>query len=411
MRSVAVVGGGPAGAMAAEGLARRGFQVTLVDENMAWEKPCGGGVTQKAYLRYPFLAQVPTSHAAVCHCQLRADDAKPYRLQLQHPVLIYARKDLNQLLLDRAAAAGAQLEALRISALERTSTGWLLHRKGASLCADFVVTATGARNPLREYGAQWTSKNAMLAIGYYLPLRTAQLDIQFYSWLQGYLWVFPRGNHVSVGICGKGANQSAMRAALERYLDERGIPWKEGRFYAHLIPALEPEDWPRNRVAGDGWLAVGDAAGLVDPLTGEGIYYAMRSGELAAECLSVHASGAAQAEIPTAYQQALQQDFTAELAIAAKLARVFYLGDTGLGTAPRRMIQLARYNGHIRQLLQDLVSGAQDYSGLRARVSGSLHARVLATLTRYLRSSYARLEGLGADAAAVSGTTLPSSTP
>ncbi len=392
MRSVAVIGGGPAGAMAAEGLAKRGFSVTLVDEKMAWEKPCGGGVTQKAYIQYPFLAALHKPHAAIRHCQLRADAAKPYRVELQHPVLIYSRQDLNQLLLDRAAAAGAHLEQTRITAIARTSAGWRLHRKGAALEAETIVLATGARNPLRDFGTEWTSTNSMLAIGYYLPLTSQQIDIQFFHWLQGYLWIFPRGNHVSVGICGKGANQPEMRAALERFLDERGISWKGEQFYAHLIPALDARDWQRNRLAGDGWLAVGDAAGMVDPLTGEGIYYAMRSGDLAAETLGAIRSGAVAREAADEYRSSLQADFTGELEIAAKLAKVFYLGQTGLGTVPQRMIQFARHNVRIRQLLQDLVSGAQNYSGLRDRVSESLHSRVLATIIRYLRGSYDRLE-------------------
>lgn len=397
MRSVAVIGGGPAGAMAAECLARQGFRVRLVDEKLAWEKPCGGGVTQKAYLQYPFLLDLDRPHAAIARCQLRADSSKPYQVSLQHPVLIYSRKELNQLLLDRASSAGAQLEQTRVTSVERSANGWRLQCKHASLEADYLVLATGARNPLRHLGTQWDSSNAMLAIGYYLPETSCQIDIQFFSWLQGYLWLFPRGNHISAGICGKGASQPKMRAALERYLDNRGIPWKGAAFYAHLIPALETRHWQQNRVAGEGWLAVGDAAGLVDPLTGEGIYYAMRSGELAAEALAASQVPPAGASVGALYTKLLHEDFVGELELAAKLARVFYLGETGLGTVPQRMIQFARHNARIRQLLQDLVSGAQNYSGLRDRVSESLHGRVLSTILKYLRGSYARLESVAND--------------
>ncbi len=383
--------------MAAEGLARQGLSVRLIDEKMAWEKPCGGGVTQKAYLQYPFLASLSSRHAAIGQCQLRADSAKAYKVSLQHPVLIYSRKDLNQLLLDRSAAAGTLLEQTRVTGAERTSSGWRLQCKQGMLECDYLVLATGARNPLRHFGTEWDSSNTMLAIGYYLPVSSCQIDIQFFSWLQGYLWLFPRGDHISAGICGKGVAQAQMRSALERYLDEIGIQWKGANFYAHLIPALETPHWQRNRLAGDGWLAVGDAAGLVDPLTGEGIYYAMRSGELAAEALVSSRSPNSTNGVASRYMQLLRDDFVEELEIAAKLARVFYLGDTGLGTVPQRMIQFARHNARIRQLLQDLVSGAQNYSGLRDRVSGSLHSKVLATVLKYLRGSYARLESVSAD--------------
>src|SRR5258708_18084823 len=68
-------------------------------------------------------------------------------------------------------------------------------------------------------------------------------------------------------------------------MTERGISYKEGKFYSHMLPSLETPGWRTNRVSGDGWLAVGDAGGLVDPITGEGLYYAMRSGDLASRVL------------------------------------------------------------------------------------------------------------------------------
>jgi len=82
--------------------------------------------------------------------------------------------------------------------------------------------------------------------------------------------VFPRCGHLSVGICGKGEPASSLRKRLERYLTERGIAWKGAAFYSHLLPSLSAASWEKNRVAGEGWMAVGDAAGLVDPVTGEG---------------------------------------------------------------------------------------------------------------------------------------------
>src|SRR5260370_29249705 len=65
----------------------------------------------------------------------------------------------------------------------------------------------------------------------------------------------------------------------------RGISWKGASFYSPLLPSLDSKSWKENRVAGAGWMAVGDAAGLVDPITGEGLYYAIRSGDLAAQSL------------------------------------------------------------------------------------------------------------------------------
>jgi flavin-dependent dehydrogenase len=84
---------------------------------------------------------------------------------------------------------------------------------------------------------------------------------------------------------------------------ERGICWKNGSFYSHVLPSLAKPAWRHNRVAGQGWVAVGDAGGLVDPITGEGLYYAIRSGDLASQVVLSDAH--APEEKPHAYQALL----------------------------------------------------------------------------------------------------------
>ncbi len=69
----------------------------------------------------------------------------------------------------------------------------------------------------------------MYALGYWVPSDQAHIDIQFLPKLEGYIWVFPRAGHLSVGICGKGESAQSLRGRLERYMDERGISRKEGK--------------------------------------------------------------------------------------------------------------------------------------------------------------------------------------
>ncbi|MCC6263281.1 MAG: NAD(P)/FAD-dependent oxidoreductase [Bryobacterales bacterium] len=387
MKSIAVIGAGPAGSTAAEQLARAGYRVHLLDEKLAWEKPCGGGVTYKAYQRYPYLQGNAARRREVVACELQATGVKPYRFTLNHPVLIYSRRDLNAMLIERAASAGAQVEKVRITAVERRPSGWRLKTPTSALEADFAIVATGARNVLRDFGTQWNSHNTMLAMGYYVPGKLESVVIRFFPWLQGYVWLFPRGDHISAGICGKRSDHRFLRKALEDYLDESGVAWRGAAFYAHLLPSLESTHWRGNRLAGEGWMAAGDAGGLVDPITGEGIYYAIRSGDLAARAL-------ADERIPThakaaAYAESIEQDFGADLELAAKICRLFYLGHAGIGTVPQRMIQFARGNAQIRNLLQDLMSGTQDYSGLRERLADSISARVFGMIVRLLRAGAA----------------------
>src|SRR3982751_7128087 len=100
MKRVAILGGGPAGAFAAEKLASAGLGVVLMDEKLAWEKPCGGGLTHKAYNQYPFLIQNETPKRFVTETVLAAPRAGEVSLRLDDPLGIYSRFDLNRMLLE-----------------------------------------------------------------------------------------------------------------------------------------------------------------------------------------------------------------------------------------------------------------------------------------------------------------------
>jgi len=169
MRRVAILGGGPAGAFAAERLARGGLETFVFDEKLAWEKPCGGGLTYKAYQQYPFLIENETPKRVVTETCLAAPKAGAVSMGLTRPLVIYSRLDLNRMLLERAQQAGAQLEKTRVLGMERCGRSWLLKTQHGSVEADFCVVATGARNPLRNVGTEWTRSDTMYALGYYVP--------------------------------------------------------------------------------------------------------------------------------------------------------------------------------------------------------------------------------------------------
>jgi len=303
---------------------------------------------------------------------LTAPGCAPARLKLDHPILIYSRYDLNALLLDRAQIAGAQLERTRVLGAERTDRGWKIRTKNGTVDADFCIMAAGARNPLRNLGTELTPGDSMTALGYFVPAERDQIDIQFFAGLAGYIWIFPRCGHLSVGICGK-EPAAALRARLDRYMEEQGISRAGATYYGHVLPSLESRAWKQNRVAGDGWMATGDAAGLVDPITGEGLYYALRSADLAAEALV--------AEAPDTYGELLRKDISDELEFASRLANHFFHGSFLWGSVTSRMVQFTRLSPTFRALMQDLFAGTQPYLGLRERVFGNLN-RSLREITR-----------------------------
>ena len=372
MKLVAILGGGPAGAFAAERLASAGLDTVVFDEKLAWEKPCGGGLTYKAYHTYPFLIENNTPKKVVTETILSAPRAKAATLHLSEPLLIYSRLDLNRMMLERAERAGARIEKARVLEINRTGMGWRLRTNAGTMDADFCVIATGARNPLRDFGTQLTSRDSMCALGYYVPGDQAQIDIQFLPHLEGYIWIFPRCGHLSVGICGKGEPAASLRKRLENYMAQRGMCWKGAAFYSHLLPSLDTPAWKKNRVAGDGWMAVGDAAGLVDPITGEGIYYAHALGRPGGPG-AAGGAGRSWRTSRSAYRRMLRRDFAADLEFGSRLAKRVFLGRFLFGSVPARMVQFTRRSPRFSGVMQDLFAGTQPYLGLKSRLMRNLN--------------------------------------
>ena len=356
---IAVLGGGPAGAFAGERLAAAGLPVTILDEKLAWEKPCGGGLTAKALERYPFLAAGEAPARFIDRAVLVAPNGARTSMRLRRPLAIYSRQVLNGLLLDRARRAGAEIVRDRVTGAERVDGGWRLQGKNGGYSADYCIAATGARNPLRQFGTRFGPRDAYVALGYYAPGSVDHIEIQFLDDLEGYLWIFPRTDHLSVGICGK-IDSAGLRRRIERYMAERRIPVEGSKFYCHLLPSLAASSFDRNRLAGDGWSAVGDAAGLVDPITGEGLYYALRSADLLAECL---AEGN-----PSEYPRRVRADLMDDLRFGARMARLFYRGRFLLGPVTTRMIEFSRRSPTFQDLMQDLIAGTQGYTDRKSVV-------------------------------------------
>ena len=118
-------------------------------------------------------------------------------------------------------------------------------------------------------------------------------------------------------------------------------------------------------------MAVGDAAGLVDPITGEGLYYAIRSADLAAQNLLADAGDPV--ERNGQYRRLLRRDFAADLEFGSRLARRVFLGRFLFGSVPARMVQFTRRSPRFAAVMQDLFAGTQPYLGLKRRLMRNLN--------------------------------------
>jgi len=366
LRQIAILGGGPAGSICGERLSREGFSVTIYDEHLAWEKPCGGGLTQKALAAFPFLLSSPAPKKPVRDVELIASDGERARFTLDWPIVIYARKVLNGLLLDRAAAAGCEIVQARVTQLDTESQCARLEAAGGWHETDFVVIAAGARNALLPQAQSLPPEDLELTLGYYIPGESDLLKVKFVKGLQGYLWSFPRLGHLSVGICasmGKHVSRE-LRHLLDSFIHEEKLDTAGAELYSHILPSPRCRTLQQRSVVGKNWALVGDAAAFVDPVTGEGIYYAKRSGKILAGTL-IESN-------PQEYPAKVQKAFRQELELAAKLSPFFYNGKFLGGAVTTRMIAFARHSATFRQMLADVFAGSQSYRTLKARLWAQL---------------------------------------
>ncbi|HZP34303.1 MAG TPA: NAD(P)/FAD-dependent oxidoreductase [Candidatus Acidoferrales bacterium] len=380
-RSIAIIGGGPSGALCAERLASAGLNVCLFDDHLAWEKPCGGGLTHKALCAYPFLLDNRHPKKLIRQAELISPHGERALLPLHHPIAIYSRTVLNGLLLERAERAGCRIVRSRVSSLELNGNSASFNAQNMTHHADFLVLAAGARNSFFPDTQPFTPSDLELTIGYFIPTRAEGIQVKFVRGLQGYIWSFPRCDHLSVGICGSMARHTSRE--LHNYLDQftcaERISLHGAEFYSHVLPSPRAQTLAKRRVAGPNWALIGDAAGWVDPITGEGLYYALRSGELLAESLI--------AGKPEVYPRRVRDDFAADLEIAARIADNFYHGRFLGGAVTTRMIQFVHRSATFRAIVADLFSGSQKYATLKRRVWSQLATTLAEVFASHFRAA------------------------
>ena len=387
-----IVGAGPAGSFAAELLARAGVDVALFDGRPEGEpKACGGGVTAKALKSWPQLLKAVGR--TVTELDLYSPSGKKLHLALDEPFAIYSRIAFDCYLRDRARDAGAQVIPEKISArkTKRTAAGWRLQNdSGTEWHGSFLVGAEGANSGIAKMLAGPLPPSDMeVAFGYRAPLPAkdaAPTVVAFLPGWVGYAWAFPRPDHISFGIATTqdafqheplddllwrfmlGYYQQFEGQAANFWTKDKNTP-ERARIQDHLrttaeryaarIPGLAATTWDKRKTCGDDWALLGDAAGFADPVTGEGIYYALRSAELFAEA---YLSGTS-----LSYEQRWREDFGAELRRAAQMRRRFY-GNFWGAPFTERMIEFARGHRGVKRVLGDLVAGEQGYVNLKKKL-------------------------------------------
>jgi geranylgeranyl reductase family protein len=360
---VAVAGAGPAGCWAARTLALLGARVTIIDGSHPREKPCGGGITGRALA----LVSSAIDRTALPLCEVRAarfvDSSRgtSTRVPLTHGDLVVAsRTEFDGALVEAATAAGASVVRARMTDVAREATGFVVRTSTGVIRAQQIIGADGATSLVRRRFAQpFDRADLSIATGYFIHGVTSdEIIIELQADPPGYIWSFPRPTHLAVGICAQadaGATPAALRAKTLAWI--RSMKLDSGLLdaYSWPIPSLSAHSFGSLTTSGPGWCLVGDAAGLVDPITREGIYFALLSGEWAARAIAATDGFAGRQ-----YHERVCDEIGAELSRAARFKAGFF--------QPRftqLLVDALDQSPRVRGVMAGLVAGTQPYATLR----------------------------------------------
>ncbi len=289
-----IVGGGPAGASCAWKLASAGIPCILIDRaEFPRDKVCGGALSARAadilitsgILSTSELEELTLKEQRTLSLWDREELLRTYISQ-DSPVRIISRRQFDSVLLEKASAAGAFI--ITGDTVVSIDSSSVTTSSGEQISFASLVGADGCNSIVRELVSDRRSRGTGLGLEYFIPLTELNevpdgLQIHFGHIPYGYIWVFPDGEKVNIGAgaVGSPASPSDITEALNGFLETRGISCAEYKLKGAPIPSLSLN---RNLGRGNIYLA-GDAAGLVDQVSGEGIGHAVESGFLVADCI------------------------------------------------------------------------------------------------------------------------------
>jgi geranylgeranyl reductase family protein len=357
MFDVIVIGGGPAGSQAARILAESGHKVLLLEREARGRTKCCAGALSGRALGYLDGIELPP-HVELETVEIHSRGRKVSYRSPRPIAKFVVRSELDQILLEAAQKAGAQIHyntpALNLKLSEDSVE---VETPLGKIQGQYLLGADGATGITRRLGVD---KPRRMAIGLegelFLPPdrlhhyeRKAIVD---YGCIKtGYGWIFPKVDRLSVGIYTSNSEPLPLKKYLQRFLASQELPQPRS-LIAHPIPGPSNQRLRVGRA-----LLAGDAASLADPLSGEGIAYALASGQLAAQTIGSALKG----QSLDSYEDLVEQQICSQLAIPNKLKKILYV-------SPRlAQAVLRRQEALIAQYFAT-IAGQQSYSELEEKL-------------------------------------------
>jgi len=304
-RKVLIVGASVGGATAAIALREHGVETVLLERELTKAKPCGGAVPPAAFKEFDLPEQL--IDRKVKKCLVVSPSGQETRIDVAGSVpgpddyvAMVRREVFDGFLRERAQARGADLIHGQLTGLAGERGGVTARYRSAAdggehtISADVVIGADGAYSPTARFlGLPNLPRAVAIQERIALPEakmarweETADLYLGHEVSPDLYSWAFPKRDHIAVGIGAGPAHSQQAKALLNNLKRRLGPSLDGGQLILREAHALPME--PRRQLAYDRAMLIGDAAGLVVHTSGEGIYWAMKSGQLAAETLAQH---------------------------------------------------------------------------------------------------------------------------
>jgi geranylgeranyl reductase family protein len=324
---VIIVGAGPASATLGHALARKGIEVLILEkEKLPRYKACAGGITAKTAKLLDFDIG-PLTQQVIHGVRVVYKGNKEFTKWYNKPLIYMVMRDeFDYFLVRRALEAGATVaDNQRVCQLEATANGIEVRTTGDALTAQIIVGADGAnsfvvRNLGLEKGIEFGigMETEISVPGEGLAKWNSLIGLDLGRIRGGYGWIFPKKDHLSVGVGGPLRQAKKLKSCYQKMLTWQQFEnYETIRLRSHFLPAITKGaaiQWERG-------LLLGDAAGLLDPLTGEGVYNAIKSAEIAAPIISqCLRSGTIDLRD---YQHTVAKEIVPELKASRSLLRLF----------------------------------------------------------------------------------------
>lgn len=381
---VIVVGLGPAGATAAYELASKGLKVLAFDkEKFPRYKPCGGCLSEKVVKILPFDFKAVVEDT-IYGTKFTYKSKREVSIISQEPVGYNVNRDrFDDFLKKKAEEAGADSKEERVIDIEEYTDYVSIKTSKGLYKARILIGADGANSLVAKKALGLSSKKHVVAMEAEIPCTEERIKsirksilLDFGCIPHGYGWIFPKAKNLSVGIAGvsdklKGSIKDYFKDFVKKKKILEGL--NIDNIYGWIIPYFYDSG---QKIANRRVLAVGDAAHLVDPFLGEGIYYAIRSGQLAAKVIT-EKIGTTDIDV-TPYNEMIVKELYPELIAAAKLGNLIY-------NYPRMWYRILQGHPSIIEKYYAVIRGKDTYDGFYTDLISRIKARPWRLVTKWIK--------------------------